>query len=88
MVIGLPRAADAERPFDLEVELDRGVVTYPYALPREAAAAFLEAPLRGWGEAQNETSSPAYIEAAAIPSATRYCAISRRSLSPPLRRGA
>ncbi len=66
----LPRPDDAARPFDLEVSVDRGVATYPYALPSTTSAAFLAEPFRGYGEAQNEHNSPAYTEVAAIPSAT------------------
>ena len=68
--IVLPEAEDAARPFGLEVEVDRGVATFPYALPAEGAAQFLDDERRGWGEAQNDRSSPAYVEIAAIPSAT------------------
>lgn len=68
--ITLPQAEDAQKPFQLEVEVDRGVATYPYALPQKAAEAFLGDDFKGWGEAQNEQASPAYVEVAAIPSAT------------------
>ncbi len=68
--ITLTREEEAQKPFSLQVEVDRGVATYVYALPAESAEAFLKAPLQGWGEEQNTTSSPAYVEIAAIPSAT------------------
>jgi hypothetical protein len=68
--ITLPRAEDAEKPFDLEVEVDRGVATYPYALPEQPAEAYLADSFAGWGERQNPQSSPAYVEIAATPSAT------------------
>jgi hypothetical protein len=68
--ITLPRAEDAARPFDLTVEVDRGTATYPYPLPLAAPDAFLADGFAGWGEAQNPTSSPAYVEVAATPSAT------------------
>lgn len=67
----LPQTDDADRPFDLEVEVDRGVATYPYPLPTQPPEAFLEdVQHRGWGEAQNPKSSPSYVEIAGTPSAT------------------
>ena len=62
-----PEAAD--RPFDLEVEVDRGVTTYPYPLSRKTPEEFL-ADRKGWGEAQSSSSSPAGLQIAASPSAT------------------
>ena len=62
-----PEAAD--RPFDLEVEVDRGVTTYPYPLSRKTPEEFVE-DRKGWGEAQNQASSPAGLQIAASPSAT------------------
>ena len=70
VVITLPRANDAGKPFALEVDVDRGVATYPYALPAAPKEEFLADGRAGWGEAQNPASSPAYAEIAAIPSAT------------------
>lgn len=66
----LLRPEDATKPFDLVVEVDRGVATYPYALPACPVEEFLAQPAPGWGEARNPTSSPAYVQVAAIPSAT------------------
>jgi len=66
----LPKPEDAAAPFALAVEVDRGVATYPYALPEQPEEAFLADPRAGWGEAQNQGNSPAYVEIAAIPSAT------------------
>ncbi len=68
--ITLPQPEDAGKPFSLEVEVDRGVATYPFPLPAQPAAAFLASDFKGWGETCNETSSPAYVAIAAIPSAT------------------
>jgi hypothetical protein len=68
--ISLPRAEDADKPFDLEIAIDRGVATFPFALPAQPTAEFLADPFRGYGEPQNERNSPAYTEVAAIPSAT------------------
>ncbi|MBI2502296.1 MAG: CehA/McbA family metallohydrolase [Candidatus Latescibacteria bacterium] len=70
VVITLPQAEDAGRPFDMEVEVDRGIATYPYPLPAAPTDAFLEDERKGWGEALNPHSSPAYVEVAANPSAT------------------
>ena len=61
---------DADGSFDLDVEVDRGVATYMQPLPQASAEEFLKDPLKGWGEAPNTGSSPAYAEIAAIPSAT------------------
>lgn len=66
----LPGSDDANRPFDLAVEVDRGIASYPFALPAAEAEAFLKDDFRGFGEAQNQTNSPAYCEIAATPSAT------------------
>jgi hypothetical protein len=68
--ITLPRPEDADKPFDLEVTVDRGVATFPFALSAKPAEDFLADPFCGYGEAQNERNSPAYTEIAAIPSAT------------------
>jgi hypothetical protein len=68
--ITLLRPADADRPFDLDVAVDRGVATFPFALPARPVEDFLGEPTGGYGEAQNEGNSPAYTEVAAIPSAT------------------
>ncbi|MBI3910608.1 MAG: hypothetical protein HY320_06710, partial [Armatimonadetes bacterium] len=68
--ITLPQPEDAQKPFNLEVEVDRGVATYPFPLPERSVDAFLEQDAKGWGEEQNPRSSPAYVEIAATPSAT------------------
>jgi hypothetical protein len=68
--ITLRREEHARQPFALQVDVDRGVATYAYALPQAPPEEFLRAPLKGWGEEQNTSSSPAYVEIAAIPSAT------------------
>ena len=70
VVITLPQPADAEREFDLEVEVDRGVATFPYPLPESSADEFVNDDRKGWGERQNEKSSPVQVEIAASPSAT------------------
>jgi len=61
---------DADKPFDLEVEVDRGEASYVYALPGQSAEEFLNDRYKGWGEEQNTISSPSYVEINAIPSAT------------------
>jgi hypothetical protein len=58
------------KKFDLEVEVDRGVATYPYPLPQDPEGGFLADSFQGWGESKNTQSSPAYVEIAATPSAT------------------
>ncbi|MCX5659525.1 MAG: CehA/McbA family metallohydrolase [Planctomycetota bacterium] len=68
--ITLPKKADAERNFKLEIDVDRGVATYPYPLPQAKTPAFLTNPVKGWGEPLNGKSSPAYVHIAANPSAT------------------
>ena len=70
VMITLQKPEDADRPFELEVEVDRGVVTYPYPLPEASAEQFLDDDRKGWGEAQSEKSSPSQVEIAATPSAT------------------
>lgn len=63
-----PTAVD--HPFNLAVAVDRGTATFPYPLPSEPADAFLADSFAGWGEPLNRQNSPAYVEIAAIPSAT------------------
>lgn len=60
----------ADRPFDLAVEVDRGVSTYTYPLPRAAAETFTADPMAGWGQEYSNHNSPAYVQIAASPSAT------------------
>ncbi len=68
--ITLTNPEDAEKSFDLSVEVDRGVATYVHPLPEAPTETFLGDSHRGWGEPQNPKSSPAYVEIAAVPSAT------------------
>jgi len=68
--IVLPQEEDASKRFALEVDVDRGVATYPYALPQASVEAFLSDSFRGWGEPQNLSASPSYVEIAATRSAT------------------
>ena len=66
----LTQSEDAAKPFDLEVSVDRGSATYVQPLPEAPVSEFIEGPFKGWGEATNTSSSPAYVEIAATPSAT------------------
>src|SRR4029453_17031285 len=45
--ISLPRVEDADKPFDLEIAVDRGVATFPFPLPAQPSADFLTDPFRG-----------------------------------------
>ena len=69
VVVELPQPEDAERPFAVEVAVDRGTATHAHPLPRDPDA-FLTSDTAGWGEPKNPGSSPAYSEIAATPSAT------------------
>jgi hypothetical protein len=68
--VSMKHAADAEKPFDLDVTIDRGERTYVHALPEQSSDEFLNHTHKGIGEPQNEKSSPAYLELSGIPSAT------------------
>ena len=68
--ITLTDEVDARRPFDLDVEVDRGDTTYVHPLPLASTDEFLIDSYKGWGQVQNPGSSPAYVEISAIPSAT------------------
>ena len=61
--------ADASKPFDVDVEVDRGDATYVFPLPAVSSDEFLDAPY-SWGQDDNESSSPSYVEISATPSAT------------------
>jgi hypothetical protein len=68
--ITLANARLADQLFDLSVDVDRGVATYPYPLPRQDEKAFLADSYKGWGQEYSGQNSPAYVEIAALPSAT------------------
>ena len=68
--VTVPESSDEDRPSDLTVDVDRGVATFPYALPSASAEEFLADSFAGFGETQSRQASPAYVEIAAIPSAT------------------
>ncbi|MBI2298723.1 MAG: CehA/McbA family metallohydrolase [Armatimonadetes bacterium] len=59
-----------ERRGDLDLQVDRGTATFPYALPAEPVEQYLADPQRGFGQAQNQAATPATAEVAATPSAT------------------
>ena len=65
----LTHPEDAEKPFNLDVEVDRGIASYAHPLPEATADEFVNDSFTGWGQEQNPKSSPAYVEVAAIPSA-------------------
>ncbi len=60
----------AQKPFDLDIKIDRGERTYTFPLPMQSSDQFLVDPQKGFGEAQNRQSSPAYVELSGVPSAT------------------
>jgi hypothetical protein len=66
--ITLPQ--DSDKAFELEIDVDRGVASYPYPLPIQPAEDFLNDELAGFGETKSTGNSPAYVEIAATPSAT------------------
>ena len=68
--IELKDPEDAGKPFNLDVEVDRGYATYAYPLPERVDQAFLTDTHRGWGQADNKRSSPAHVAVAGTPSAT------------------
>ena len=79
-MITLPQDEDAEKPFRMEVEVDRGLATYPYPLPEKSADEFLDDERKGWGELQNNNSSPAYAEVTATPVCKRNSQEPRRNI--------
>jgi len=68
--IVLKDTADAEKPFDVEVSVDRGDATYAFPLSQAPDGGFLDGTLRGWGEEESFQSSPSYVEISGVPSAT------------------
>lgn len=62
--------ARRDAAFDLTVDVDRGAASYTYPLPARSIDAFLDDPVKAWGESANAASSPAYTRIAAVPSAT------------------
>jgi hypothetical protein len=70
VTIELLDPANARQHFNLAVEVDRGTTTFPYALPNEPAETFLGDSFAGFGETNSDMSAAAYVEVAALPSAT------------------
>ena len=68
--VDLKDAEKADKPFDLDVTIDRGERTYTHPLPEQPSDEFLADPYKGFGEVQNPKSSPAYVELSGVPSAT------------------
>ena len=68
VVIELPEPEDANAPFDLEVNVERGIATFPHPITRDPAE-FLASDTAGFGEPRNDSNSPAYTEIAGVPSA-------------------
>ncbi|HIB85606.1 TPA: hypothetical protein EYN09_09125 [Candidatus Poribacteria bacterium] len=70
VMISLPDAEDAANSFAMEIEVDRGIATYPYPLPDRSEENYMNSQHKGWGEEQNQKSSPSYVEISATSSAT------------------
>ncbi len=68
--LSILKEEDTSGRFALGVEIDRGVANYPFPLPQSFPEDFENDPLKGWGEKHPEKNSSAYVEIAAIPSAT------------------
>ena len=68
--IELKSPEDARKPFNLDIEVDRGYATYAYPLPDQAEHGFMNDTHRGWGQADSARSSPAHVSVAGTPSAT------------------
>ena len=68
--ITLTDAADATKPFSLDIDVDRGDSTYIFPLPQADADGFIDGYHKGFGEEKNAQSSPAYAEISAVRSAS------------------
>jgi len=55
---------------DWRMDVDRGLATFPFPLSDSTVEEFLDDPLAGFGDAFEGRSSAAYVEVAAVPSAT------------------
>ena len=67
--IDLKDAEKAEKPFDLDVTINRGERTYTHPLPEQSTDEFLNDAYKGFGEPQNPKSNPTYVELSGVPSA-------------------
>jgi hypothetical protein len=79
--IELAEPVQATHEVDLSVEVDRGTAGFAYALPSRSSEHFLADTLVGFGEAANVSSSPAYVEIAAAPSATLTVQLANQTLA-------
>ncbi len=68
--IELKNPEEARKPFNLDIEVDRGYATYAYPLPDQDEHGFMNDTHRGWGQADSDRSSPAHVSVAGTPSAT------------------
>ncbi|HKE71942.1 MAG TPA: CehA/McbA family metallohydrolase [Nocardioidaceae bacterium] len=76
-----PDTAGSGASGDWTFDVDRGLATYAYPLPEHGLAAFLDDPLKGWGEAEDSDSSRAYARVAAVPSATLSVGVGGEALA-------
>ncbi len=67
--ITLKDESDSAKSFDVDVTVDRGDATYVFPLPAMSTDEFLGATY-SWGQDDNESSSPSYVEISATPSAS------------------
>ncbi|MCC7406931.1 MAG: CehA/McbA family metallohydrolase [Phycisphaeraceae bacterium] len=68
--IDVLRKGDACRPFDMTVQVDRGIAGYPYPLPSQSERESAWDGYAGWGESPSTTSVAAYVQVAGNASAT------------------
>jgi hypothetical protein len=69
------------RAGELDVSVDRGVVSYVQPLPGTDSEDFLADPLRGWGEGSDPETPNAYARVSALPSATLAVSGPERALA-------
>ena len=70
VMISFSDEEDADKPFAMEVEVDRGISTYAYPLSDGSEESYMDSPFKGWGEEQNQKNSASYVEISAASSAT------------------
>jgi len=58
VLITLPQEGDAKRPFNMEVEVDRGVATYPYPLPTAGQRLSWRTSARAGARPRTPTAAP------------------------------
>ena len=69
-LVGVTLTDSTEPSPELKLQLDRGVHTPLFPLPKAPADEFLDDPFKGWGQDRNPDAGPAYAEVSATPSAT------------------